>query len=95
MASQQIPADLSPTTRLPQCWEGYTFARALVVDGSQGMRSQAHTQFTQKEIVMRVTPSMLLALLIMLGTLASAAGLANAYDFRDSRGYKICDHGDC
>ena len=60
--------------------EGYTFARALV-DGSQGMRSQAHTQFTQKEIVMRVTPSMLLALLIMLGTLASAAGLANAYDF--------------
>jgi hypothetical protein len=59
------------------------------------MRTQAHTQFTQKEIVMRVTPSMLLALLIMLGTLASAAGLANAYDFRDSRGYKICDHGDC
>ena len=59
------------------------------------MRSQAHTQFTQKEIVMRVTPSMLLALLIMLGTLASAAGLANAYDLRNARGYPICDHGDC
>ena len=43
---------------------------------------------------MKVTPSMLLALLIMLETLASAAGLANAYDL-GFRGYKICDHGDC
>ena len=44
---------------------------------------------------MRVTLSMLLALLIMLGTLASAASLANAYDFRNSKGYPICDHADC
>ena len=49
----------------------------------------------KKRIVMRVTLSMLLALLIMLGTLASAAGLANAYDLRNSKGYPICDHGDC
>jgi len=65
------------------------------VDGRQGVRRQAHAQFAQKEIVMRVTLSMLLALLIMLGTLASAAGLANAYDLRNSKGYPICDHGDC
>ena len=44
---------------------------------------------------MRVTPSMLLALLITLGTLASAVDLANAYDLRNSKGYPICDHGDC
>jgi len=49
----------------------------------------------KRRIVMRVTLSMPLALLIMLGTLASAAGLANAYDLRNSRGYPICDHGDC
>jgi hypothetical protein len=41
---------------------------------------------------MRVTLSMLLALLITLGTLASAAGLANAYDLRNAKGYPICDH---
>ena len=49
----------------------------------------------EKRIVMRVTLSMLLALLITLGTLASAAGLANAYDLRNAKGYPICDHGDC
>ena len=65
------------------------------MDGRQSVRRLAHAQFAQKEIVMRVTLSMLLALLIMLGTLASAAGLANAYDFRNSKGYPICDHADC
>ncbi len=62
---------------------------------AQGVRPQAQAQSTSKEIVMRVTLSMLLALLITLGTLASAAGLANAYDFRNSKGYPICDHADC
>jgi hypothetical protein len=62
---------------------------------AQGVRPQAQAQYTLKEIVMRVTLSMLLALLITLGTLASAAGLANAYDLGNAKGYPICDHGDC